>query len=52
MCFENFEAKALHVTIFKDGELVYDKPTLTEIKDYVRICKNCLLQSESDCGKP
>ena len=36
MCFENFEAKALHVTIFKDGELVYNKPNLTEIKDYVK----------------
>lgn len=31
----NFEARNLHVEIFKDGELVYDLPTLDEIRDGV-----------------
>ena len=35
MFFENVDVKEMQVTIFKDGELVYNKPTLKEIKDYV-----------------
>ncbi len=35
MCFENVTVKELLVPIFKDGSLVYDKPSLKEIKDYV-----------------
>ena len=31
---ENFEAVELQVPIFKNGELVYDMPTLSEIKRY------------------
>ena len=33
---ENFEAKELQVSIFKNGELVYDCPTLPEIKQYCK----------------
>lgn len=36
MQFMNIEAKPLQVTIFKDGELVYEKPTLQEIQDFVK----------------
>ena len=32
----NFEARELHVPIFKNGELVYDLPTLQQIQDYCR----------------
>ena len=35
MHFENVKIKEMQVTIFKDGKLVYDKPSLKEIKDYV-----------------
>ena len=35
MQFENVDIKELQVTIFKDGELVYEKPALEEIKNYV-----------------
>lgn len=35
MRFENVDVKEMQVTIFKDGELVYDMPKLDEIKDYV-----------------
>ena len=34
--FEGFTAKELQVQIFKDGKLVYDMPTLEEIKAYVK----------------
>jgi len=37
MRFFGVEAKPLQVTIFKDGELVYDRPTLQEIQDYVKL---------------
>lgn len=30
----NFKARELMVPIYKDGKLVYDRPTLDEIKDY------------------
>lgn len=36
MQFEDVIAKPLQVTIFKDGKLVYEKPELKEIRDYVR----------------
>lgn len=36
MEFVDVEIKELHKTIFKDGVLVYEKPTLKEIKDYVK----------------
>ena len=32
----NYEARELHVPIFKNGELVYKLPTLQEIQDYCR----------------
>lgn len=35
MKFENVDVKELQVPIFKNGKLVYDKPSLKEIKDYV-----------------
>ncbi len=35
MRFENVDVKEMQVTIFKDGELVYKKPTLEEIRAYV-----------------
>jgi len=34
--FENFRAKKLQVTIFKDGKQVYESPTLEEIRNYVK----------------
>lgn len=34
--FEGCTCKELHVPIFKDGKLVYDLPSLDEIKDYVK----------------
>ena len=36
MKFRNVTAKPLQVTIFKDGELVYNKPTLKEIQQFVK----------------
>ncbi len=36
MAFENFIAKPLQVTIFEDGKLVYEKPELDEIRNYVK----------------
>lgn len=35
MKFENVDVKELQVSIFENGKLVYDKPALKEIKDYV-----------------
>ncbi len=35
MKFENVDVKELQVPVFQDGKLVYDKPALKEIKDYV-----------------
>ena len=32
----NYEARELHVPIFKNGELIYDLPSLQEIQDYCR----------------
>lgn len=34
--FENCTARSMQVPIFKDGKLVYDKPELKEIADYVK----------------
>ncbi|MBR4514857.1 MAG: nicotinate phosphoribosyltransferase [Lachnospiraceae bacterium] len=34
--FENVTAKPLQVTIFKDGEYVYEEPTLKEIQTFVK----------------
>jgi putative nicotinate phosphoribosyltransferase len=34
--FENFRAEKLQQTIFDNGELVYELPTLDEIRDYVK----------------
>jgi nicotinate phosphoribosyltransferase len=36
MTFEHVEVKKLHVTIFENGKLVYEKPTLSEIRAYVK----------------
>ena len=30
----DFEAKKLHVQVFKDGEASYENPTLMEMRDY------------------
>ncbi len=35
MKFENVDVKELQVPVFENGKLVYDKPSLKEIKDYV-----------------
>ncbi len=35
MKFENVDVKELQVPVFENGKLVYDKPSLNEIKDYV-----------------
>jgi nicotinate phosphoribosyltransferase len=35
MTYENFTAKPLQVSIFRNGRLVYDKPKLEDIKAYV-----------------
>lgn len=35
MKFENVDVKELQVSVFENGKLVYDKPALKEIKDYV-----------------
>lgn len=31
---KNYKAREMQVTIFKDGELVYDEPSLEEIASY------------------
>ena len=36
MKFRNVDAKALQVPIFKDGEYVYNEPTLKEIQEFVK----------------
>lgn len=35
MIYEDFEARSLQQSIFKDGKLVYDKPELKDIRAYV-----------------
>ena len=35
LVLEDYTVKKLHVTVFKDGELVYEKPALKEIRAYV-----------------
>lgn len=35
MKFENVDVKELQVPIFRDGKLVYHKPKLDEIRDFV-----------------
>ncbi len=39
-CFENCTCRELQVPIFKDGEKVYDLPSLEEIREYVARQKN------------
>ncbi len=38
----NFEAKNLHTKIFEQGEVVYENPTLIEMRDYARENLNVL----------
>lgn len=38
----NFEAKNLHTSIFEQGEIVYENPTLFEMRDYARENLNVL----------
>lgn len=53
MCFENVEVKELQVTVFKDGELVYDKPKLNQIKEYVSYqLKNQVWEEEQRYENP
>ena len=53
MHFENVEIKEMQVTIFKDGKLVYDKPSLKEIKDYVSYqLKNQVWEEEQRYENP
>ncbi len=53
MKFENVEIKELHETIFKDGELIYEKPTLDEIRDYVAYqLKNQVWEEEQRYENP
>jgi nicotinate phosphoribosyltransferase len=35
--YENYEVKSLHVEVIKDGKLVYDMPSLKEIKEYAKL---------------
>ncbi len=34
--FENYELRSLHVDVIKNGKLVYNMPTLNEIKEYTQ----------------
>ena len=44
--FSNCKFKKLQTLIFKNGELVYDEPSINEIRDYVRHQINCDLWEE------
>lgn len=53
MRFENVIAKPLQVTIFKDGKLVYQKPELKEIREYVEFqLKNQVWEEEQRFENP
>ncbi len=53
MKFENVDIKALHVTIFEEGKLVYKKPALSEIRDYVAYqLKNQVWEEEQRYENP
>ncbi len=32
----NFEAKELHIEVIKDGEVVYENPTVMEMRQYAK----------------
>lgn len=53
MRFENVIAKPLQMTIFKDGKLVYRKPELKEIREYVDFqLKNQVWEEEQRFENP
>lgn len=53
MNFENVIAKPLQVTIIKDGELVYEKPSLKEIQTFVKEqLKNEIWEEEQRFANP
>ena len=53
MHFENVDVKEMQVTIFKDGELVYKKPELNKIRDYVSYqLKNQVWEEEQRYENP
>lgn len=53
MKFENVDIKTLHVTIFEEGKLVYKKPALSEIRDYVAYqLKNQVWEEEQRYENP
>lgn len=53
MKFDNVDIKELHVTIFEEGKLVYKKPTLSEIRDYVAYqLKNQVWEEEQRYENP
>ena len=53
MSFENVIAKPLQVTIIKDGELVYEKPSLKEIQTFVKEqLKNEIWEEEQRFANP
>lgn len=53
MYFSDVEIKDMQVTIFKDGKLVYEKPKLDEIKEYVAYqLKNQVWEEEQRYENP
>ncbi len=53
MSFENVIAKPLQVTIIKEGELVYEKPSLKEIQTFVKEqLKNEIWEEEQRFANP
>ena len=53
MKFDNVDIKELHVTIFEEGKLVYKKPTLSKIRDYVAYqLKNQVWEEEQRYENP
>ena len=51
--FENVDAKPLQVTIFEDGKLVYEKPSLKDIQTYVKEqLKNEIWEEEQRFANP
>lgn len=53
MYFSNVEIKDMQVTIFKDGKLVYEKPELDKIKEYVAYqLKNQVWEEEQRYENP
>ena len=50
---ENVDAKPLQVTVFKDGELVYENPSLKDIQTYVKEqLKNEIWEEEQRFANP